>query len=77
MKRIKVTFDEQLLRRLDATDEVKRHGRSEVVRRAVAAYLTRQRRLKIRERYREAYAEGEGLHAEFSGWEQQGGWPAK
>jgi predicted transcriptional regulator len=75
MKPVQISFDEDLLRRLDATPEVQRDGRSAVLRRAVAEYLDRRRRLEIRERYREAYGEGEGLGAAYSGWEEEGAWP--
>lgn len=75
MKSIQITFDERLLAALDATDEVKKDGRSAVMRRAVDAYLKRRRRLEIAERYREAYGEGSGLPDDFAGWEDQGEWP--
>jgi metal-responsive CopG/Arc/MetJ family transcriptional regulator len=39
MKPVQIMLDEELLRRLDATPEVEREGRSAVVRRAVAEYL--------------------------------------
>jgi Arc/MetJ-type ribon-helix-helix transcriptional regulator len=75
MKPIQVSFDEELLRELDATEEVRRDGRSAVLRRAVEEYLERRRRIEIRERYRQAYGDGEGLGVEFEGWEKQGTWP--
>jgi len=70
-------FDEQLLARLDATDEVKKNGRSATLRRAVEDYLRRRRRWSIAERYRKAYGQDGGLGDEFSGWEGQGEWPEK
>jgi hypothetical protein len=77
MKPIQVLFDEPLLRRLDADEEVKRDGRSAVLRRAAAAYLRRRRARKISEAYRKAYAEGNGLGDEFTGWEAEASWPGK
>lgn len=68
-------LDEGLLRELDGTPEVSRDGRSAVVRRALAAYLRRQREEQIRERYRRAYSRNAGLGPEFAGWETRGTWP--
>ena len=44
MKPIQVMFDEKLLAHLDADDEVRKDGRSAVMRRAVADYLRRKHR---------------------------------
>ena len=74
MKPIQIMFDEDLLRRLDADSEVKKSGRSAVLRRATAAYLRRRRSERIAETYRRGYKDG-GLGAEFGGWENQGSWP--
>ncbi len=67
-------FDEDLLRRLDADSEVRKSGRSAVLRRAAATYLRRKRSERIAEAYRRGYKDG-GLGAEFDGWESQGSWP--
>ena len=75
MKAIQITFDETLLAELDSTEEVRRHGRSAVFRKAVSEYLKRQRRFAIAERYRRAYGEESGPGDEFGGWEDQGQWP--
>ena len=75
MKAIQVVFDERLLHRLDADEEVKRFGRSAVLRRAASEYLRRRRTQEIADRYRRAYAEGEGLGKEFDGWVAEGVWP--
>lgn len=75
MKAIQVMFDERLLARLDATDEVQKDGRSAVLRRAAADYLRRRRRFTIAESYRQAYGTEEGLGAEFLGWDEQAEWP--
>ncbi len=75
MKAIQVSFDEDLLERLDSTEEARRDGRSAVLRRATAEYLKRRARQEVATRYRQAYGEGEGLGDEFEGWEDQGQWP--
>ena len=67
---------EHLLRRLDADAEVRRDGRSAVLRRATAEYLRRRRARHISEAYRKAYGAEAGLGAEFAGWEEEGSWPA-
>ena len=77
MKAIQITFDEGLLRELDATEEVKREGRSAAMRRAVAEYLRKGRLQTIAEQYRRAYSEGAGIGEEFAGWEDQGQWPSE
>ena len=73
MKPVQVLFDEPLLKRLDADAEVRREGRSAVLRRAAAEYLRRRRARNISEAYRKAYGQEGG---EFAGWEGEGSWPA-
>ena len=77
MKAVQVLFDEPLLRRLDADDEVRELGRSAVLRRAAAEYLRRRRAKRVSEMYRKAYSKADGLGDEFAGWESQGAWPEK
>jgi len=77
MKPIQVLIDEPLLRRLDADPEVRRVGRSEVLRRAASDYLRRARARTIVDRYRRAYGKAAGLGEEWVGWEDEGSWPAK
>jgi metal-responsive CopG/Arc/MetJ family transcriptional regulator len=77
MKPIQVLVDEPLLRQLDADAEVRRLGRSEVLRRAARAYLQRSRARRIAEGYRRAYAGGTGLGDEWAGWEGEGSWPER
>ena len=74
MKAIQVTLDEALLARLDADAEVRRDGRSAVLRRAADEYLRRRRKRAIAEQYTRAYGEG-ALADEFGGWELEGSWP--
>ena len=68
-------MDEELLARLDATEEVQRDGRSAVLRRAVELYFRQRRADAVAGAYRRAYAKGVGLGPEFSGWEDEGTWP--
>jgi metal-responsive CopG/Arc/MetJ family transcriptional regulator len=75
MKAIQVTFDEDLLARLDADDEVRRAGRSAVLRRAVREDLRCRKRRRIARAYREAYGGEAGAGAELAGWSEEGTWP--
>ncbi len=75
MKTIQVMFDEALLKRLDADEEVRKVGRSAVLRRAVEAYLRHARARRITEGYRRAYSKERPLGGEFDGWEREGVWP--
>jgi len=68
-------LDQQLLEKLDATEEVQKEGRSAVLRRAVEAYLRQRQRTSIATQYKKAYRGGKGLGREFAGWEGQGAWP--
>ncbi len=56
MKAVQVMFDETLLSQLDAELEVKKKGRSAVLRGLVAEYLERRRESAIDARYRKGYA---------------------
>lgn len=75
MKPIQIMFDESLLKRLDADEEVRKFGRSAVLRRAAEAYLRCARAWRITEKYRRAYSKSEPLGGEFEGWEAEGVWP--
>lgn len=68
-------MDDELLAALDAMDEVRAEGRSAVLRRAAAEYLSRRRRDAVREQYERAYAQPGGLAEDFAGWEDEGEWP--
>ena len=73
MKRLRIAMDEALLVRLDTDDEVRRDGRSAVIRRAVAEYLENTGRYTIAESYRRGYASGVG--EELAEWVGEGAWP--
>jgi metal-responsive CopG/Arc/MetJ family transcriptional regulator len=77
MKPVQVLLDEPLLRRLDSDAEVRKFGRSAVVRRAAAEYLKRSQARRIAEAYRRAYADKAELGKEFAGWENEGSWPER
>lgn len=69
-------FDEPLLRRLDADEDVRAEGRSAVLRRAADEYLRRRRARRTSEAYRRAYAGGSaGLDDQWAGWPGEGTWP--
>jgi metal-responsive CopG/Arc/MetJ family transcriptional regulator len=75
MKAVQVMLDERLLAQLDATDEVRREGRSAVLRRALEVYLRQHRHATIAQRYQRAYGAERGLGIDWAGWEEQGAWP--
>ena len=75
MKAIQVTLDEDLLARLDRDAEVRRDGRSAVLRRAADLYLRQRRAGAITAAYRRAYGDGTGLGRDFEGWSREGVWP--
>ena len=77
MKAVQVNLDEKLLAGLDADQQVRKRGRSAVLREVVAEYLERRRRASIASRYRRAYEGKPGLGKEFEGWEDQGVWPGE
>ena len=68
-------MDERLLQRLDADEEVRRLGRSAVLRRAAVEYLRRRRTSQVSDAYVRAYGPGAGLDDDFAGWEHEGAWP--
>jgi hypothetical protein len=46
-----------------------------VLRRAADEYLRKRRKRTVAMQYAKAYAKGDGLGTEFSGWEDEGVWP--
>lgn len=77
MKAIQVTLDEDLLARLDRDQEVRRDGRSAVLRRAAELYLQRRQAGAVASAYRRAYGASAGLGKDFEGWGTEGEWPAE
>ncbi|MGE3843426.1 MAG: ribbon-helix-helix protein, CopG family [Vicinamibacterales bacterium] len=74
MKAIQITVDERLLAQLDADPDVKRDGRSAVLRRAAEAYLQRRRQERTARAYRHGYGQGSNVEKEFEGWPEEGMW---
>jgi metal-responsive CopG/Arc/MetJ family transcriptional regulator len=72
MKPVQVMFDEGLLAKLDADANVRKVGRSAVLRRLVSDYLRKRTEAAIDARYRKAYVDGNGLPPEFEGWDEEG-----
>ena len=71
-------MDERLLDELDADEEVKKSGRSAVLRRIVGQYIDHRRRKAIAEQYRQAYGEADKrLREDFGRWENEGVWPSE
>ena len=77
MKAIQITLDDELLARLDADEEVRRDGRSAVLRRAANEYLRRRRKRSIADSYARAYGGARGIDDEFRDWENEGAWPER
>ena len=75
MKAIQVTFDEELLERLDRHPAVRERGRSAVLREAAVDYLKRQDAEEIARRYRTGYRDTAALDDELEGWVAEGMWP--
>ncbi len=77
MKAIQITLDDELLAKLDADDEVRRDGRSAVLRRAADEYLRGRRRRTIADQYAKGYGASPDLGSELAGWEDEGTWPER
>lgn len=75
MKPVQVMLDEKLLQLLANSEEVRKRGRSAVVRQAVLEYLKRVEHDEISRRYRKAYSRTATIEKELDGWEEEGEWP--
>ena len=75
MKAIQVTFDEDLLERLDRQPSVQERGRSAVLRQAAIEYLRRQEAATITARYQAGYSGAPRIDDELEGWGSEGAWP--
>ncbi len=73
MKAIQITVDDPLLARIDRDPDVKRLGRSAVIRRAIDAYLRLRQKNAVADAYRRAYGGKEPR--ELEGWVDEGAWP--
>ena len=74
MKAIQVTFDEDLLERLDELAEVRERGRSAVLREAAANYLARKTSEEIDRQYAEGYGRFPQTDEELD-WGESRVWP--
>ncbi len=74
MKAIQVTFDEDLLERLDSLAEVRERGRSAVLREATANYLAQKAAEEIDRQYAEGYGRFQQTDEELD-WGESRVWP--
>jgi metal-responsive CopG/Arc/MetJ family transcriptional regulator len=78
MRTIQVTMEEKLLEAFDEDEEVRRVGRSAVLRRIARDYLAARGRAAVSERYRSAYGgKADEVGVELEGWENEGAWPTE
>lgn len=75
MKPVQILIDEELLAGLDEDDEVRRSGRSKVLRGLVAAYLESRREARLDDQYRQGYSDDIRVSDELDGWAEEGSWP--
>lgn len=77
MKPVQILMDEELLAGLDEDEEVRRSGRSKVLRGLVSAYLESRRNAHLDALYRQGYADTLRVKEELDGWDGEGVWPAE
>ena len=77
MKPVQILIDEELLAGLDEDEEVRRGGRSKVLRGLIAAYLDSRREARLDLQYRRGYADNLQVSEELGGWDEEGSWPEK
>ena len=65
-------MDEELPAGLDEDEEVRRSGRSKVLRSLVSAYLENRREARLDEQYRQGYGGTIRVSEELAGWEGKG-----
>ena len=75
MKTIQITIDDDLLAEFDADEQVKRRGRSAVLRQVATEYIRQRKRKAITEQYQKAYGNAESPSSELACWEDEGVWP--
>ena len=75
MKPIQILIDEELLAGLDEDEEVRRRGRSKVLRGLIAAYLEGRREARLDVQYRQGYGDNLRVSEELDGWDKEGSWP--
>ncbi|HEY3448391.1 MAG TPA: ribbon-helix-helix domain-containing protein [Myxococcales bacterium] len=72
MKPVRITIDEALLRAFDQDAQVRAKGRSAVLRRLLADYLSKNRKAAITQAYHRGY--GKAGADELKGWTGEGAW---
>jgi metal-responsive CopG/Arc/MetJ family transcriptional regulator len=77
MKPVQILMDEELLARLDEDEEVRRRGRSKVLRGLVSAYLESRRDARLDAQYQQGYGNDLRVSEELAGWDEEGSWPDK
>ena len=77
MKPVQILMDEELLAGLDEDEEVRRSGRSKVLRGLVAAYLESRREARVDAQYRQGYGDALRVSEELDGWDEEGSWPGE
>jgi len=75
MKPVQILIDEELLAGLDEDEEVRRSGRSKVLRGLVAAYLESRREARLDAQYQQGYSNNLRVSDELDGWAEEGSWP--
>jgi len=75
MKPVQILIDDELPAGLDEDDEVRRSGRSKVLRRLISAYLESRRDARRDAQYRQGYGDGLRVSEELDGWGEEGSWP--
>ena len=77
MKPVQILMDEELLAGLDEDEEVRRSGRSKVLRGLVSAYLESRREALLDAQYRKGYGDDLRVSEELEGWDEEGSWPGE
>jgi len=74
MKLIRITMDEDLLRKVDEIIKKKKITRSIFIRESIVYYLKRKRILEMEKKHREGYEKKPVLQDEFFKWENEQDW---
>lgn len=75
MRTIQITIDEALLAALEEDEQVKKEGRSSVIRMVLREWLKRRTEEMIRDAYRRAYSEQPVAADEFFVDQEGTAWP--
>jgi len=75
MKPVQVLFDDELLAELDTDPEVRKRGRSKILRELVAGYLKQRRQSMVDSQYAAGYGGDANVREDLAGWDEEGEWP--